>query len=233
MDARAARPAASTRTSTAARAPACAPRSASSRTTRFSITPRVVYQTVRMDGWNRIDAYNILANPYTTSRPAVTLGERQLFTQIHEPFTDDFTLGDLNLRVRLRAGEPDVDHVVQLPRHPRRARRRRADVEHHRRQHRPAGGRLHAQRPARRRDARRTCCTQELRLAGGGEPRAVARRRLLQQQPARLRPERSTCPGFEAASGVPTQGLRAPQDVLFFSDLAYDLTQTAVFGEAT
>jgi iron complex outermembrane receptor protein len=64
----------------------------------FTITPRVVYQTVRMDGWNRIDAYNILANPYTTSRPPVTLGERELFTQIPEPFTDNYTLGDLNMR---------------------------------------------------------------------------------------------------------------------------------------
>ena len=35
-----------------------------------------------MDGWNRIDAYNILANPYTTTRPAMTLGARQHFTQV-------------------------------------------------------------------------------------------------------------------------------------------------------
>src|SRR5690242_19041686 len=65
---------------------------------RFSFTPRVVYQDVKMDGWNRIDAFNILANPYTTKRPAVTLGPRQLFTQLEEPFTDKFLLTDLNLR---------------------------------------------------------------------------------------------------------------------------------------
>src|SRR6266704_613018 len=68
---------------------------------RFSITPRVVYQDVRMDGWNRIDAFNILANPFTTTRPAVTLGERQLYTQLDEPFTDKFLLGDLNLKYDL------------------------------------------------------------------------------------------------------------------------------------
>ena len=50
-----------------------------------------------MDGWNRIDVFNILANPYTTTRPAVTLGERELFTQIDEPFNDKFVLGDLNI----------------------------------------------------------------------------------------------------------------------------------------
>lgn len=68
---------------------------------RLSITPRIVYQHVKSDGWNRHDAFNILANPYTTTRPAVTLGERQLFTQIEEPFTDKFLLGDLNLRYDL------------------------------------------------------------------------------------------------------------------------------------
>jgi hypothetical protein len=39
--------------------------------------------------------------------------------------------------------------------------------------------------------------------------------------------------GFEAATKIPTAGLRAPKDVLFFSDLAYDLKQSALFGEAT
>ena len=63
---------------------------------RFSITPRIFYQRVQADGWNRIDAFNILANPYTTTRRPVRLGERQLFTQINEPYTDDFVLGDVN-----------------------------------------------------------------------------------------------------------------------------------------
>src|SRR5216117_3217258 len=67
---------------------------------RFSITPRVFYQRVKADGWNRIDAFNILANPYTTTRRPVRLGERQLFTQINEPYTDDFVLGDVNWRYK-------------------------------------------------------------------------------------------------------------------------------------
>ena len=64
---------------------------------RFAVTPRVIYQDVSMQGWNRIDAYNVLANPFTTTRPAVTLGERQLYTQIDEPYTDEFLLGDITL----------------------------------------------------------------------------------------------------------------------------------------
>ena len=64
---------------------------------RLAVTPRVIYQDVSMNGWNRIDAYNVLANPFTTTRPAVTLGERQLFTQIDEPYTDEFLLGDITI----------------------------------------------------------------------------------------------------------------------------------------
>ena len=64
---------------------------------RLSITPRIVYQEVNTDGWNREDAFNILANPYTTTRPAVDLDEREQFTQFEEPFTDEFLLADLNI----------------------------------------------------------------------------------------------------------------------------------------
>ena len=34
-----------------------------------------------------------------------------------------------------------------------------------------------------------------------------------------------------ALSGIPTRGLAAPLDTLFFSDLDYDFEQLAVFGE--
>ena len=67
-------------------------------TNGLTIVPRLVYQDVKMNGWNRIDTFNILANPYTTTRPKVTLGDRRHFTQLAEPFTDKFTFGDLNGR---------------------------------------------------------------------------------------------------------------------------------------
>src|SRR2546425_256400 len=68
---------------------------------RFHITPRIVYQSVKADGWNRNDAFNVLANPYTTTRPKVTLGPRQLFTAVAEPYTDKFLLADVNLQLDL------------------------------------------------------------------------------------------------------------------------------------
>ena len=73
-------------------------------------------------------------------------------------------LGDLNIATTSATADADVDHLVHLPRHPRRARRDRADRQHHRRQHRPAGRRLHAQRAAQRRHRRRRCGREELRL---------------------------------------------------------------------
>ena len=39
--------------------------------------------------------------------------------------------------------------------------------------------------------------------------------------------------GFQELTGIPTQGIDAPEDVLFFSDLRYKLDQFAVFSEVT
>ena len=64
---------------------------------KLILTPRFYYQKTEMDGWNRIDDFNILANPFTTSRPPVTFTDRELFVQIKEPFTDEFLLGDVTL----------------------------------------------------------------------------------------------------------------------------------------
>ena len=64
---------------------------------QLSITPRIVYQNLTTNGFPRVDLYNILANPYTTTQPAVTIGDRQQYTQQREGITDDFTLGDLKI----------------------------------------------------------------------------------------------------------------------------------------
>ena len=43
-------------------------------TDNIAITPRIIYQDVVVDGFNREDAYNILGNPYTTTRAHCTVG---------------------------------------------------------------------------------------------------------------------------------------------------------------
>src|SRR5450631_1708553 len=66
-------------------------------TEQLSITPRFVYQNLTTNGYPREDAYNILGNPYMTTQPAVSIGERQQYTQQHEGITDDFGLADLKV----------------------------------------------------------------------------------------------------------------------------------------
>ena len=63
----------------------------------LSITPRIMFQRLNTNGYPRVDYYNILANPYTTTQPAVTIGDLQQYTQQREGMTDDFTLADLKL----------------------------------------------------------------------------------------------------------------------------------------
>lgn len=198
---------------------------------RFSVTPRVVYQRMRMDGWNRIDAFNILANPYTTTRPAVTLGERQLFTQIAEPFTDDFLLTDVNLRYDF--GRVSLTSITSYTFRDvlvvRDAGALTSSI---------TGGSIGLPEEVYTLDSplddatTAKVWTQEVRLSGGqNRVRWVVGGFYSSNQ--RDYGQSLLVSGFEALSGIPTQGLRAPRDVLFFSDLAYDLKQFAVFGEGT
>ncbi|HEX6537337.1 MAG TPA: TonB-dependent receptor [Gemmatimonadaceae bacterium] len=198
---------------------------------RFSITPRFVYQNVRMDGWNRHDAYNILANPYTTSRPAVTLGPHELFTQIPEPFTDNFVLGDVNLRYDFGWAKLtsitsyDYRDILVV----RDAGALTSSI---------TGGTIGLPEDVYTLNAPLDDKTnvkvwaQELRLAGGGD-----RVRWLLggffSHNKRAYGQSLIVSGFEAASGIPTRGLRAQRDELFFSDLDYTRKQADAFGETT
>jgi len=64
-------------------------------TDAISITPRIVYQEIRADGFNRQEAFNLFANPNTTARPPVRLGEREQYLLLGESFADDTLLGDV------------------------------------------------------------------------------------------------------------------------------------------
>ncbi len=65
----------------------------------LSITPRVVYQKVSTDGFNRQEVYNLYANPYTTTRPTVTFDERQQFLKLREAFVDETLLADATIKI--------------------------------------------------------------------------------------------------------------------------------------
>jgi len=198
----------------------------------LSITPRILYQKVSMNGWNRIDAFNILANPFTTTRPAVDLRNRQ-FTQIDEPFNDKFLLGDVNASYQLGGGKTltsitsytdrDVDVV-------RDATALTGSI---------TGGSIGL--PASiytlsspLDDATKAKgFTQELRLSG-----TMARLQWVfggfYAHNDRKYGQTLSVGGFEALSKIPTAGkFGAGVDNLFFSRLAYQFKQAALFGEGT
>lgn len=65
----------------------------------ISITPRIIYQEINTDGFNREDRYNLYANQFTT--PAFAFDERQQYLQLPESFRDETLIADLTLRMRL------------------------------------------------------------------------------------------------------------------------------------
>ncbi len=198
----------------------------------FSIVPRYVFQKVDVNGFNRVDIYNILANPFTTTRPPVQLGSRQQYTQLQEKFTDDFKLFDVTM-------EYDMDNVTMtsVTSYTKRkilvlrdATQLTASI---------TGGNIGLPPEIYTLDAplydrtKARVFTQELRFASNSDGPlnwvaggfySDAHRRYGQELLVR---------GFEDATGIPTAGPLAPRDVLFYSDIPYKLEQFALFGEAS
>jgi iron complex outermembrane receptor protein len=198
---------------------------------QLSITPRLVYQRVSMDGWNRIDDFNILANPYTTTRPAVTLGGRRQFTQLEEDFTDDFLLTDVN--VEYNFGNLLLTSITSYTYRDllvvRDAGALTSSI---------TGGSIGLSENVYTLDSplddatTAKVWTQELRVAGGSSRYPWVAGGFFSHT-NRDYGQNLLVAGFEDLTGIPTRGLRAPQDTLFFSDLGYKLNQFALFGEVS
>jgi iron complex outermembrane receptor protein len=201
-------------------------------TPQLAITPRIVYQHVGMNGWNRMDDFNILGNPFTTSRPAVTLGERRQFTQLEEDFTDDFVLGDANVEYNFGNGlllTSITSYTYRDLLVVRDAGALTSSI---------TGGSLGLAENIYTLDSplndatKAKVWTQEVRVAGG-RTRYPWVAGAFYSHTGRDYGQDLPVTGFEDLSGIPTRGLRAPKDTLFFSDLSYKLNQFAVFGEVT
>jgi outer membrane receptor protein involved in Fe transport len=70
------------------------------------ITPRVLYQEIRANGFNRQEVYNLYANPFTNAaapngRAPVTFNEREQFLLLREGFSDNTFLADLTAEIEL------------------------------------------------------------------------------------------------------------------------------------
>src|SRR5205814_1906400 len=200
---------------------------------KLSITPRVLYQKVDMDGWNRIDVYNILGNPFTTTRPAVQLGDRRQFTQFKEPFSDKFALGDLNINYDLGGGKTFTSVTSYIDRDIdvlRDATALTASI---------TGGSIGLPANVYSLNAplddatKAKGYTQELRVAGGaGKSHWLAGGFYAHND--RTYGQSLDVAGFEALTKIPTKGsFGAGTDILFFSHLKYKFEQFALFGEGT
>lgn len=66
-----------------------------------TITPRVIYQKIETDGFNRQEVYNLYANRFNTTRPAVTFKERQQYLLLDESFSDEIVIADMTIQAAL------------------------------------------------------------------------------------------------------------------------------------
>ena len=206
----------------------------------LTITPRFVYQKVAMEGWNRFDEYNILANPFTTSRPPITLADNQIFTQFDEPFTDKFYLGDI--KAVWKSGDWQLTSITSFGNRDIRVIRDATALTGS-----VTGGSIGEPEPVYTLDSplddktHASFWTQELRadgiavdnrlhwLAGGFY--SDGERHYNQFLPVK---------GFEDLACalpdgvcIPTQGEFAPKDTLYFGDIQYKDREYGIFGEAT
>ncbi|MEG3087782.1 TonB-dependent receptor [Sphingomonas sp. PB4P5] len=79
-----------------------------------AITPRVIYQKITTDGFNRQEVYNLYANQFTTTRPKVTFDEREQYLLLDESFDDEIFIADNTLAVSL--GPVDFTSVTSYTR---------------------------------------------------------------------------------------------------------------------
>jgi len=196
------------------------------------VTPRLVYQKVEVDGYNREDIYNILGNEFTTTRPNVSYDENEQYTQFDENFTDEFTLVDLNIEYDF--GKINLTSITSYTnRHILAGRDAGALTSS------ITGGSIGLSEDVYTLDSPlddRTDVsgwTQELRLDGGSDSFAWVAG-FFYSDFDRDYGQELLVKGFTELTGIPTKGeFIAPEDGLFWSALAYDFKQWALFGEAT
>ncbi len=64
-------------------------------TNNLSVTPRIIFQEVEADGFNRQEEFNLFGNPFTTTRTPVTFDERQQYLLQDERFNDETLIADV------------------------------------------------------------------------------------------------------------------------------------------
>jgi iron complex outermembrane receptor protein len=210
-------------------------------TENLSITPRFVYQKLETDGFPRIDAYNLLGNPFTTTEPPVNPGERGQVTQLQEGIDDDFKLADLKIEydfggATFTAVSSYTDREVVVTRD---ASQLTGSVTYdltfgHPTGYFPAEVRLNSPLY----DATKLeAFSQELRIASNGDGAFSWLAGGFYQQVDRVYGQDLPTPGYDAILqrrfGATSATFNAPPNTPYFSHLTYDFKQFALFGEGT
>ncbi|MFL6576689.1 MAG: TonB-dependent receptor, partial [Povalibacter sp.] len=201
----------------------------------ISITPRFVYQKLETDGYPRIDVYNILGNPYTTTEPAVDPGERGQVTQLTEGIDDELKLADLKMdfaigTTTLTSVTSYTDREVQVLRD---ASQLSGSVTYQL-GGTPAEVRLNS--PLYDTTDLKTF-SQELRLTSDTSRAVEWLVGAFYQHIDREYGQDLPTPGYDAFLAriglPPSSGFNAPPDTPYFSHVPFTFKQFAVFGEAT
>ena len=208
-------------------------------TERISVLPRLVHQRVEADGFNRQEVFNLFANPHTTTRPAIQLREREQYLLLDERFKDETTLFDLALGADFDGFNlTSVSSVL------------RRDLLVSRDTSALVGSitvdlgfpAAHVATPSNLRDTTELDqFTQEVRLTSADEARVQWLVGVFYSDLQRNYAQRLPMPGYDAVvdaafgPGVSAGSMNGYplRDSPYNSDLPYDISQAAVFGEAT
>jgi iron complex outermembrane receptor protein len=202
----------------------------------FALTPRIIYQKLDTDGFPRQDIFNMLANPFTTTEPPVTIGERQQFIQLEEGLEDDFMLADFKLEYDfgttvLTSVSSYTDREVTVTRDATQL----------------TGSVVVSPIGVTDPDIVRISSTlidatdvkafsQEVRLSSTGTGVFDWVVGAFYQDVDRKYGQSLPTPGWDAATGIDNTSAGnggAPRDQPFFSRLSYDFQQLGLFGEGT
>jgi iron complex outermembrane receptor protein len=199
------------------------------------ITPRIVYQKLETDGYPRVDVYNILGNPYTTTEPAVNPGRRGQVTQFREGLTDEFTMGDLKLEFGfgnfgLTSVTSYIDRSVEVLRDASQLTGS-VTIDF-------GGSAAQARLDSPLFDnTDLKVLSQELRFGSSGEGPFQWVAGAFYQKVDRKYGQTLPTPGYDALAislgRHDSAFYGAPPDTPFYSRLSYDFKQYAAFGEAT
>jgi len=217
-------------------------------TENITITPRIIYQEIEADGYNRQESFNMFANPFTNTpgvpttipvREPVQLGEREQHLLLEEGFSDDLLIADLNMVFGID-GLFDVTSITSYT---------DRDILVSRDASALTGsitidfGLLEgdALLPSNLLDTTEVeQFTQEIRLSSNSDGRLQWLAGVFYSDTDRVYAQRLPTPGYDDAfdlanapgdSAAAANGFGA--DSPFNSDLPYSIEQTAIFGEAS